>query len=113
MSDGEAPTIGDGGVVKARKRWHCCECRKPIEIGQEHEAFKGLWDGIWETYRTCISCRDLREAIRPAMMKEWKCDDFTFGHLNATLAELRTWSDEAAASVASAILQHRGSKQET
>ncbi len=92
-------TIENIKVVRGKRDYRCCECRDPIPKGTEHEAYGGLWDGIFETYRTCIACRDLREALRPIMRQAWGEDCFTFGHVRETISELRQHSDETRAAV--------------
>jgi hypothetical protein len=43
-------------LVKARKPHCCCECAVTINVGDLHEYVRGLYDGEWETYRTCARC---------------------------------------------------------
>lgn len=86
-------------VVRGKRDYRCVECSKPIPKGAEHEAYSGLWEGEFETYRTCIPCRDLREALRPIMKQAWGEDCFTFGHVRANISELREHSDETRAAV--------------
>jgi len=92
-------TIENVKVVRGKRDYRCVECCGAIPKGVEHEAYGGLWDGIFETYRTCLKCRDLREALRPLAQKAWGEDCFTFGHVRETIAELRSWSDDARAAV--------------
>lgn len=48
-------------VVKAAKDHVCDECREAIRKGDRYECFKGMWDGSWTTYRTCLSCVEVRD----------------------------------------------------
>ena len=48
---------------KARKLHRCCECGSKIEIGEIYEYVKGLWDGRWSDYKSCLKCADLRDAL--------------------------------------------------
>jgi hypothetical protein len=48
-------------VVKGRKDHHCCECGRAIPKGTPHEVDKGIWDGSWRSYRTCMICRQIRK----------------------------------------------------
>jgi hypothetical protein len=57
--DGSLEVIEDK-VVKARKDHRCVECRETIAKGQKHEYIKGLWDGRFDTFRTCLSCVEIR-----------------------------------------------------
>ena len=64
----------------ARKLHECCECYDPIEPGKYYYDASGLWDGAWNHYRTCSTCRTVRH--------DHDCGDgWTFGELWATLAE--------------------------
>lgn len=47
---------------KARKQYTCCECGSTIDIGEEYQRVTGLFDGSWETWRTCIVCSRIRAA---------------------------------------------------
>ena len=48
-------------MVRARKQ-HCCgECSRTIEKGEQYEVVKGLWDGRWETHKTCLGCTRIRQ----------------------------------------------------
>jgi hypothetical protein len=55
-SDFEAPAVSEDVVRRARKRHRCGECRGLIEPGQHYEETRGLWEGRWFTYKTCVSC---------------------------------------------------------
>lgn len=59
-NDGDRPSVYDEDVVSARKEYACTECDEPIRPGDKHERIKGLWDGEWSTYRTCLSCVEIR-----------------------------------------------------
>ena len=48
---------------RARKRYKCCECRSLIQIGEEYQRVKMLYDGLWVTYKTCEKCADLRDSL--------------------------------------------------
>lgn len=54
------PSLIDEQVRRARKRYYCCECLEAIKPGQFYEYTRGIWNGCWDTYRTCIPCRNLR-----------------------------------------------------
>jgi hypothetical protein len=43
-------------VVKARKEHRCDECGETIKARDLYENATGLWEGIWETYKTCARC---------------------------------------------------------
>ena len=46
--------------VKAAKEHRCSECREPIGKGAQHELAKGVWDSSWWSFRTCLSCVEIR-----------------------------------------------------
>ena len=48
---------------KARKIHKCCECRRPIKIGDEYERVAGVWDGDFAHFKTCERCAGLRAAL--------------------------------------------------
>ena len=47
--------------VKARKTHKCCACHRSIEPGEEYEYVSGIWDGDFDTYKTCIDCLSIRD----------------------------------------------------
>lgn len=59
--DGEAPSVYRESFPIARKAYKCCECGTLIRPGQKHQVFTGLWDGVWQTFRTCLPCYNIRE----------------------------------------------------
>lgn len=48
---------------RARKTWHCDECRCEISVGNEYEYAAMLFDGEWTHYRTCLICSEIRGAF--------------------------------------------------
>lgn len=57
----DAPATAYSQVeVKAAKEHRCTECRETIPKGARYERTKGLWDGAWSTYKTCLSCVEIR-----------------------------------------------------
>lgn len=60
VSDYDPPTVYVSRDVRARKEYTCDECHEPILPKQEYEHTRGMWDGVWETYRTCIPCTLIR-----------------------------------------------------
>ncbi len=45
---------------RAAKDHRCSECGEVIPKGTTYEHVKGLWDGSWSTYKTCLSCVEIR-----------------------------------------------------
>lgn len=58
---------------RAAKQHRCCECGDRIERGQKHELVKGMWDGSWNCYRTCLLCVEIRE--------HFQCDGWIYEQL--------------------------------
>ena len=49
-------------TVKMAARNHCCcECNEVIPKGTRYEHVAGKWDGEMATYRTCLSCVEIRD----------------------------------------------------
>jgi len=59
----DLPDISETHRPKARKQYTCCECGRAIVPGERHERTRGLWEGRWETYRTCVPCVALRHEL--------------------------------------------------
>jgi hypothetical protein len=59
--DDAPPTTFGSCVVKAAKDHRCTECRETIPKGSKYERVKGLWDGSWSTFKTCLSCVEIRD----------------------------------------------------
>jgi hypothetical protein len=56
----ESPTVYNSTIRKARKVHTCGECLTLIEPGKQYEEARGLWDGTWDTHRTCMDCLEIR-----------------------------------------------------
>jgi hypothetical protein len=50
-------------LVRARKNHFCCECAHVITPGERYERTFGVWDGEVEIYKTCLVCKELRDAF--------------------------------------------------
>ena len=50
-------------IRMARKVHRCCECRQPIEPGQRYEVRAHFEDGSVSTYKTCLSCAEIRNTF--------------------------------------------------
>lgn len=48
-------------VQTARKSYKCCECGEEIKPGQKYNYVFGVWEGMPDTYRTCLPCNNIRE----------------------------------------------------
>lgn len=59
--DDAPPSVFHSRVVKAAKEHGCTECAETIPKGARYELAKGCWDGRWSTYKTCLSCVEIRD----------------------------------------------------
>lgn len=59
-SDYDPATVCTVRMVRARKQHWCGECRRTILSGEQYEVVRGLWDGSWETHKTCLGCTRIR-----------------------------------------------------
>jgi len=82
MCDGERPSFLDLKIILARKDHECCECHTPILPGTKYERVNGVWGGEWTTFKTCMSCSDIRHELRD-------------GHCWAPFGCLSEWAHEA------------------
>lgn len=88
--DGESADVSNVHWPKARKEHTCCECGAAIIPGQRYERASGLWDGSWDTYKTCKVCVSIRDDLCPrgfeyTFLREtiWECFglDYVTGEL--------------------------------
>lgn len=69
----EAATVFKSSHRRAAKDHACIECRETIQKGARYEYVTGLWDHSWSTYRTCLSCVEIRD--------HFECEGWLFGRL--------------------------------
>lgn len=48
---------------KARVSHKCCECGREIPIGATYFRAVGCWDGVINTYRQCLICREIQHVF--------------------------------------------------
>ena len=70
---GETASVCTTTNRRAAKEHSCDECGERIARGDAYEHVKGLWASSWLTYRTCLSCAEIRS--------HFGCDGWTFGSL--------------------------------
>jgi len=70
------PTVYTITRPKARIEHCCCECDELIQPGQHYENVKGLWDGQWRVYKTCLPCAGIRDDY---------CCSYNYGELREVL----------------------------
>lgn len=56
----EGPTCFRKVVRRAKKSHNCCECREVIPAGAQYEYCSGIWDTRPSSYKTCLSCVEIR-----------------------------------------------------
>lgn len=50
-------------IRKAKKEHVCGECKSVIKKGERYEYASGKWDGEIDSYKTCLSCVDVRDEV--------------------------------------------------
>lgn len=104
MCDYDGPSVFTETVVRGRKEHRCVECKRVMPKGEEHEMCKGVWDGEWSTYRTCLPCRDLRNRISAIKHKEYGDACYVYGDLAEDVTDWVAW--DAADGGASVLCGH-------
>ena len=61
IGDYEAPTVFQQKAVTARKQHKCYECNRAIKPGEDYLYTSGLWDGSWDSHKTCHFCAAVGE----------------------------------------------------
>lgn len=61
--DYDAPTLYTRRMVKSRKAHRCTECGCTIGHADAYERTEALWEGQFETYKTCARCCALRKWV--------------------------------------------------
>jgi hypothetical protein len=70
---------------KAAKVYKCCECHKPIQVGEKHLYARGKAEGDFWQARQCLYCRDFCMEIRDKVNDRF-C--LPFGALNECLSDM-------------------------
>lgn len=65
-------------VRRAKKEYRCCECGEAIQPGEKYEYVWGVWEGKQSIYRTCDTCRRIRNDF---------CCSWIYGGLRDALRE--------------------------
>lgn len=47
----------------AKKAHVCTECQKTIEPGSKYRDVCGVWEGDFSTYRQCLRCANIMDAL--------------------------------------------------
>lgn len=56
IDETERPTVSTTFSFTARKQHKCCECNRTISPGEKYLSTKNLYEGHWDTFRTCSHC---------------------------------------------------------
>lgn len=59
MCDG--PKVYSESYPISRKPHKCCECGGIIFFKEKYHRFSGIWEDRWDTYKTCMDCKAIRE----------------------------------------------------
>lgn len=82
----ELPQVYNRYRPVARKAHRCCECGGKIDSGEVYVRHEGLWDGRWETHKTCSDC----DRISGVVIERLRCridGGLAFGGLYEELSE--------------------------
>jgi len=63
LSDFNEPDLFERKRVRAIKEHICCECGNVIKIKEYYYRDRGLWEGIFSTHKTCLSCFEIRKVF--------------------------------------------------
>ena len=58
--DALMPAVYESRTVVAAKEHRCYECGSVIAKGEKYEYAKGLYDGDWQDYHTCLACEECK-----------------------------------------------------
>lgn len=72
----DIPKVSSERQSKAKKNYKCCECHKPINVGDSYLRYSGVWNNEWENYRFHIYCYQAYvtqsiECYDPLAFGEW------------------------------------------
>ena len=63
IDDAYACDVHNDSHPAAQKHHTCRECRRTIKAGESYELVRVLWDGSWNTIKTCTHCQAAREFL--------------------------------------------------
>ncbi len=100
--DGEVAEVQDTYTRRARKDYWCCACGDKIERTHLYKRTGALFDGSWSTYRHCLRCWAMLDAIfKRGESASWYLDcgeswEDVFGELPDDVARLAFMTPEEA-----------------
>jgi len=59
----ESNTFYDESTIRARKPHACCECGDIIKAGDKYKKARGMTDGRFWEYKTCLTCVEIRSCF--------------------------------------------------
>jgi len=88
-SDCGGPSKHSEKIVTARKKHVCFECLEDIQAGEKYEYVKGLWDGSYSIYKTCIDCKSIRDTFFDSWVytQVWENFQDEFGYHDSIIPE--------------------------
>lgn len=86
----EMPEFYDEREVRAAIEHKCCECRRPIVVGEIHRKCTGKWDGEIQSYRQHIACWKFARKVNHDILGE--CG-VPFGGVEEALRDPDSWFD--------------------
>ena len=63
VDDFDSPEMYRSTMQTARKPHKCCECGKTITPKEKYEYVCGIWEGTFDTHKTCIVCKEIRDTF--------------------------------------------------
>ncbi len=88
----EMPDVYRESRPRARKAHRCCECRGAIPAGEIYRLASGLWDGGWDTYKTCLDCVEIEDRFKAS--QGLRDDPLIFTELHEHVFESRFTTPE-------------------
>ncbi len=92
--DYEQPAVYGLEQPRARKPHTCCECRGVIQPGEVYNRHHGIWDGSASTFKICVDCEALRNALGgeclPAFEFLWEDVEWAEPEIKAKFEEIKT-----------------------
>jgi hypothetical protein len=81
--DYDPATFYERRVVRARKPHKCEECNRAIPKGCQYEYTSGLWDGYFDTFKTCLACVAARQFVTASV----PCFCWAHGNLHQDIVD--------------------------
>jgi uncharacterized protein with PIN domain len=76
----EGPEFSAMTTRRAAKDHECCECGDAIQKGDLHEYYRGVWEGTWQSFRTCARCTNVATDFFHGRVFTMMVEDFNDAH---------------------------------